>query len=103
MEWVGKGMFKTSVFPIPAGQTRKVTIRYSQLCRQFQGMTEWSFPLRMARYSESPIDKLSLDVTICSQADIKTVYSSSHPVEVQRSSGRDAAVSYQQAKRDSIY
>ena len=33
MEWVGTGMFKTSVFPIPAGESRTVTLSYSQLMR----------------------------------------------------------------------
>ena len=33
LEWMGTGMFKTSVFPVPAGASRTVTLRYSQLCR----------------------------------------------------------------------
>src|SRR5215213_5066364 len=28
LEWVGTGMFQTSVFPIPAGESRTVTLRY---------------------------------------------------------------------------
>ena len=34
LEWMGTGLFKTSVFPVPPGAERKVTLRYSQLCRQ---------------------------------------------------------------------
>ena len=30
----GTGMFKTSVFPVPPGAERTVTLRYSQLCRK---------------------------------------------------------------------
>ena len=33
LEWVGTGMFETSVFPIPPGAKRTVTLRYSQICR----------------------------------------------------------------------
>ena len=31
LEWMGHGMFKTSVFPVPAGAERKVSLRYNQL------------------------------------------------------------------------
>ena len=41
MEWVGTGMFKTSVFPIPAGESRTVTLSYSQLMRVNDGLTEF--------------------------------------------------------------
>src|SRR5688572_20436595 len=34
LEWVGSGMFQTSVFPVPPGAERKVTLRYNQLCRK---------------------------------------------------------------------
>ncbi len=27
LEWIGTGMFQTSVFPVPAGAERKVTLR----------------------------------------------------------------------------
>src|SRR5208337_962007 len=31
LEWIGTGMFKTSVFPVPAGARRTVSLRYVQL------------------------------------------------------------------------
>ena len=34
LEWIGTGMFKTSVFPVPAGAERTVTLSYSQLLRK---------------------------------------------------------------------
>ena len=34
LEWVGTGMFQTSVFPVPPGAKRTVTLRYSQLLPQ---------------------------------------------------------------------
>jgi Ca-activated chloride channel family protein len=33
LEWIGNGMFQTSVFPIPSGAKRTVTLRYTQLLR----------------------------------------------------------------------
>ena len=31
LEYMGRGMFRTSVFPIPPGAERKVTLKYTQL------------------------------------------------------------------------
>jgi Ca-activated chloride channel family protein len=96
LEWMGSGMFKTSIFPIPPGETRKVTIRYSQVCRQFQGMTEWLFPLRIARYTTKPIEQLSVQVSISSPLAIKSVYSPTHSIAVKKPSAKTALISYEQ-------
>ncbi|MEQ8836893.1 MAG: VIT domain-containing protein, partial [Lacipirellulaceae bacterium] len=44
LEWIGTGMFQTSVFPIPPGEKRTVTLRYTQLCRASHGLTDFLFP-----------------------------------------------------------
>ena len=59
LEWVGTGMFQTSVFPIPPGAKRTVTLRYSQLCRKSYGLTDFIFPLSTAKYTSKPLDKLN--------------------------------------------
>ena len=96
LEWMSSGMFKTSVFPIPPGETRKVTIRYSQVCRQFQGMTEWLFPLRIARHTTRPIEQLSVQVSIASSLAIKSIYSPTHSIAVKKPSSKIARISYEQ-------
>ncbi|HMP07825.1 MAG TPA: VIT domain-containing protein, partial [Lacipirellulaceae bacterium] len=92
LQWVGVGMFQTSVFPIPPGAKRTVTIRYSQLCRQSQGLTDFLFPLSTARYTSGPIEKLSLRVAIEGEAALKTVYSPTHAVNVERPDEKSAVV-----------
>jgi Ca-activated chloride channel family protein len=97
MEWMGTGMFKTSVFPVPAGASRKVSIRYSQLCRKQSGLTEVLFPLSTAKYTSQPIEKVEINVTIQSQAKIKNVYSPTHAVTIKRPNDRLAKISYSAA------
>jgi Ca-activated chloride channel homolog len=89
LEWVGTGMFQTSVFPIPAGECRTVTLRYTQLCRRSHGLTDFIFPLSTAKFTDGTLDKLSVRVSIDSPADIKNVYSPSHDVEIDRSDDDD--------------
>lgn len=95
MEWIGTGMFKTSVFPIPPGKERKVTLRYSQLCSRDAGVTEMVFPLRAAQYSDKPVENLAINVHLTSTANIKNVYSPSHPMQMQRPENKQAILSYE--------
>ena len=92
LEWLGSGMFRTSVFPIPPGQRRMVTIRYSQLCRQYRGLTEWNLPLRNAQYTSKTLQGLKVNLVIKSEQDIKSVYSPTHTLGVQRPSDNLARV-----------
>ena len=49
LEWIGTWMFKTSVFPVPPGAERKVTLRYNQLLRKDGRVTDFLFPLSTAK------------------------------------------------------
>jgi Ca-activated chloride channel family protein len=94
LEWVGTGMFKTSVFPVPPGAKRTVSLRYSQLCRKDQGLTDFLFPLSTAKYTSQPVEKINIRATIESQEDIKNVYSPTHAVNIQRPDDKHATVTY---------
>jgi len=92
LEWVGVGMFQTSVFPVPPGAERKVTLKYSQLLKKNHQLTDFLFPLSGAKYTSTPIEKLILEASIESQHDIKAVYSPSHSINVTRPDSKHAIV-----------
>ncbi|HVX61081.1 MAG TPA: VIT domain-containing protein [Pirellulales bacterium] len=92
LEWIGTGMFQTSVFPVPPGAERKVTLRYSQLCRKNFNLTDFLFPLSTAKYTSHPVEKLNIEVAIESGGEIKNVYSPTHAIELKRDSHRATAV-----------
>lgn len=94
LEWIGNGMFQTSVFPVPPGAQRKVMLRFSQLCRKDQGLTELLFPLSTAKYTSHPVESVQLDVAIQSQVPIKNLYSPTHAVNISRPTERSARVTY---------
>ncbi len=93
LEWLGTGMFKTSVFPVPPGAERKVTLNYSQLCRRERGLTDFLFPLSTAKYTSQAVEKVNVQVNITSGTEIKNVYSPTHSVSVDRSGGH-ATIKY---------
>lgn len=84
LEWMGQGMFQTSVFPVPAGQTRTVTLHYSQLLKKDRGATDFLFPLGAAKYTSKPLEKLDIQVAIESTVSIRNVYSPSHALTIER-------------------
>ncbi|MBR5244375.1 MAG: VWA domain-containing protein [Thermoguttaceae bacterium] len=83
LEWVGTGLYQTSVFPIPPGQARTVELRYTQLLRQQDGLTEFFFPTKCARQNEAP-GKTSFATRIVGETEIKNVYSPTFDVKVER-------------------
>jgi Ca-activated chloride channel family protein len=92
LEWVGTGLFKTSVFPIPPGARRTVMLRYSQLCRKVEGLTDFLFPLSTAKYTSEAPERVEIRVTIESTQEIKNVYSPTHAVEIRRPDPRHATL-----------
>lgn len=94
LEWMGTGLFRTSVFPVPAGASRTVTLRYSQICRKQEGMTDFLFPLSTAKYTSEAVEKVEIRTTIESQEEIKNVYSPSHAVEIKRPDERHATITF---------
>ena len=94
LEWMGTGMFQTSVFPVPPGGKRTVTLRYSQLCRQQEGLTDFLFPLSTAKYTSHPVEKVSVRVSIESREAIKNVYSPTHAVDIHRPDDHHAPVTF---------
>ena len=94
LEWIGTGMFKTSVFPVPPGAERKVSLRYNQMLRKDHGLTDFLFPLKTAQYTSQAVEKVDIQVAIESSSEIKNVYSPTHPIEIKRPDKHRANISY---------
>ena len=99
LEWVGTGMFQTSVFPIPPGAKRTVTLRYSQLLPQELRPDRFHLPAehgqvhqRAARQAEHPRWRSK------AATPIKNVYSATHTVEIERPDKTHAVVTYEAKK-----
>lgn len=94
LEWMGSGLFQTSVFPVPPGAERKVTLNYNQLLRKDRGLTDFLFPLSTARYTSHAVEKIDFQIAIESGIDIKNIYSPTHGVDIKRPDAKHAVVSY---------
>ncbi len=92
LEYMGRGLFRTSVFPIPPGAERKVTLKYTQICKRERDVVEFLYPLSTQRFTAKPIQKLDLTLRIESKDPIKSLYSPIYDTIIQRNGERDAKV-----------
>lgn len=95
LEYVGRGAFQASIFPIPPGGERRIELTYSQVLAQDSGLVHYRYPLNTEKFSARDIQDVSVTVTIADLAPLRAVYSPSHPVQVVRDGERRATASYE--------
>ncbi len=96
LEYVGRGVYKTSVFPIPPGADRKVTMRYTQVCKRDRDVVEFSYPFGTQKLTAKPIKTLSVNVRVESRDAIKSVYCPAYDAVTHRHDDHEARVSLEQ-------
>jgi Ca-activated chloride channel family protein len=84
LEYVGHDLFQASIFPIPAGDERRIEIQYSQVLPAEGGLIRYVYPLSTEQFSARPLEDVSVSVSVTSKEPIKAVYSPSHPVVIDR-------------------
>jgi Ca-activated chloride channel homolog len=95
LEYVGRDLFQASIFPIPAGDSRRVRIEYSQILAVDNGLVHYVYPLSTERFSARPLENVSVSVEIESNESIKAIYSPSHPVSIDRQGDFQALVGWE--------
>ena len=92
LEYMGRDLYQTSVFPVAPGGVSTVQLQYSQLLKKDSGLIAFGLPLATAKHSEKPVEHLTVSVNIAAPAPIRTVYSPTHEVDIKRPDGSRAAV-----------
>jgi Ca-activated chloride channel homolog len=92
LEWIGSGMFKTSVFPVPPGAERKVTLNFTQLLRKTDRLTDFLYPLSTAKFTSQPVESFRFTANIESKSKLKSIYSPTHLVDIKRPDDNHAVV-----------
>ena len=96
LEYVGRGAFQASIFPIPPGGQRRIELTYSQVLPQTAGLVHYRYPLNTEKFSSADIGEVAVTVHLADKAPIRAIYSPSHPVQVVREGDRRATVSYEE-------
>jgi Ca-activated chloride channel family protein len=95
LEYAGRDLFKVRIFPIEPNARKRITLSYSQLLRADSGLVNFAFPLSTEKFSAKPIRSVSLKVDVETKRPLKSIYSPSHKVEIQRHGDTRATVGYE--------
>jgi Ca-activated chloride channel homolog len=84
LEYIGRGAIQASVFPIPPGEDRRITIEYREVLTADAGLVRYVYPLNTERFSAAPLEQASVHVDVESADPVRAVYSPSHDVAIDR-------------------
>jgi Ca-activated chloride channel family protein len=71
-----------------------VRLSFQQVLPEDQGTLEWRYPLATERLNGEPVETVTVEVAVASDADLKAVYSPSHAVHVTRDGERRARIAW---------
>jgi Ca-activated chloride channel family protein len=95
LEYFDRDMFKIRVYPIPAHGEKRIQLEYSELLKSDAGLVRYYYPLDTEKFSSRPLEEISVAVTINSQQPMKSIYSPSHEVVIDRKGDHKATVSFE--------
>jgi Ca-activated chloride channel homolog len=95
LEYAGFGLYRTRAFPLEPGTPAKVLVTYQVVCNKDQSLVEVWYPLNTEKFSAKPVEDVRVRVDVEANADIATVYSPSHQIQVARQGSRKFVATYQ--------
>ena len=95
LEHIGTRAFVVEVSGIPAYGERRVQFEYSQIISADSDLTKYTYPLSLAKSASAPIRNLHIEMEIVSENELRTVYSPSHEVIINRKDDHHVHLSYE--------
>src|SRR5688572_5134351 len=78
LEYVDRGLFRASVFPIPPRSGIDVTIEYSETLAREGGSATYRYPLDTGKYSAGDYKDVVIDIRLRSSAPLRAIGCPSH-------------------------
>ncbi len=94
LEYFKDGMFKASVYPIPANGETRIRLHYSEILKLTRGICGYRYTLNTEKFSRDPLQSVKLNVEINSKKPIKSIYSPSHNIRIEKESDHRAKITY---------
>jgi Ca-activated chloride channel family protein len=95
IDYLGNDLLTMTVPGIRPGQDMKVTVKYSALATQDNGLIEYVYPLKTDGKATSTLEKFSVKANIKSQHAIQNVYSPTHALTLKRVSDREVNIGFE--------
>ena len=95
LEYLGNGMIRLKVFPVPAKRDLKMKFRFTSVSQQDGGIVEYVYPLKTDGKDTRTLEKFSVTVHVQSQNSVQSIYSPTHAVDIRRKGDREATVEFE--------
>ncbi|HHY57028.1 MAG TPA: VWA domain-containing protein [Chloroflexi bacterium] len=94
LEYLDRGLFQTSVFPIPPGATRTVTLTYIHPVAREGDLYRFNYPLSMRGYGAATAQAVNLRIELRDLPGLRTIYSPNYPITIERTADDAAVITY---------
>lgn len=95
LEYAGRDIFKVRIFPIEAHSKKRVKVSYTQILPSDAGLVSYLYPLNTEKFSAKPIPNVSVKLELDTKQPLKSIYSPSHSVEIQRHGDHRATIGFE--------
>jgi len=95
LEYSGQDLFRLRIFPIEPNSEKRISITYTELLTKDNGTYEYLFPLNTKKYSAAPLQNVLIQVDVQASAPLKTLYSPTHEIDINRKDDRTAKIVYE--------
>ncbi|MEW6104306.1 MAG: VIT domain-containing protein [bacterium] len=99
LEYIGGNLFKARVYPIPANGKKKIEISYNEILKSEEGVCKYIYPLDIEKLSEKPIKEIFINIEISESIPIKSIYSPTHNIKVERKDDYNARITYEESNK----
>ncbi|HVO31971.1 MAG TPA: VIT and VWA domain-containing protein, partial [bacterium] len=96
LEFAGRRLLRARVYPVPARGEQKIEVEYGEVTKVENGIGRYTYPLATGGKSTRVQGTLSLRVKIESKVAIKSVYSPTHKVSVDRDGDHAAIAGFEE-------
>jgi len=92
LEYIGSQAVQANIFPIPPGETRRITLSYTQALTIDNGLIHYVYPFDVTKLTSArPVDEASISVNVSGKDPVSNIYSPSHAIIINRASDTDKA------------
>lgn len=99
LEYVGRGLFRARVFPIPENGDVTIRLAFQQVLPESDGTLELRYPLATDRLHGAPVGETVVTVEVKGDEAIRAIYSPSHDIAVVRKGEKEVHASYESIAR----
>ncbi len=97
LEYVDQGAVMARIFPIGPGEQRRIELEYTEALTAENGLVAYRYPLNTEKFSNQPLESVSVDVEVVSPSPILSLYSPSHSISTTSEAPTHWLASYEES------